>query len=63
MHMVVIVCFCLSVSMSFVRISLQQLKLGAKTAMQVEHDNLFEFYSVKFRINALLCSYGVICSP
>ena len=31
--------------------------------MQVYRDNIFDQYSVDFRINALLCSYGVICSP
>ena len=31
--------------------------------MQVQRDNIFDLYSVNFKINALLCSYGVICSP
>ena len=31
--------------------------------MQVYRDNILDHYSVNFRINALLRTYGMTCSP
>ena len=31
--------------------------------MQGQHNNIFDHYPVNFKINGLLCSYGVICLP
>ena len=62
-HMVVIACVCLCVCISFACISLQRLKLSAKNCnASVTWQYLWSLFC-KFKINALLCSYGVICSP
>ena len=53
---------CLSVCMSFARISLQRLKTKRQKLHCTCNATIRSLYSVNFRINALLCSYRVICS-